>query len=101
MAFAFSALREPGGQTFGKSFGSEAKTGLQLASSSREGVIEVGRVGEISHAELIEPIKGARFAFATNKNLNMEFLGVHGLRIAPLGRKAGLKPSSYKRRELG
>src|SRR5712692_7018684 len=58
-AFAFAALREPRGQAFGKALGRKSKTRFDLAFADRKRVVKVRGVGEIAHAELIEPIERA------------------------------------------
>ncbi len=78
LAFAFAALCEPGGQALGEAFGSEVETGFDLAISDRKRVVEVGGVGEVAHAELIEPIERAGAGFAADDNVDGEFLRVHG-----------------------
>src|SRR6266849_4404330 len=76
-AFAFAALREPRGQAFGKALGRKSKTRFDLAFADRKRVVKVRGVGEIAHAELIEPIERAGAALAANHNIHFEFLGVH------------------------
>ena len=82
LAFAFAALGEPGGETFGKTLGSEAKAGFEAAIGGRECVVKVGGVGEIAHGELIEPFERARPPLAADQHIHLKFLGVHGIRIA-------------------
>ena len=77
LAFAFAALGEPSGEALGEAFGSEVETGFDLAISDRKRVVKVGGVGEVAHAELIEPIERAGAAFAANYHVDMEFLCVH------------------------
>ncbi len=83
LAFAFAALGEPGGEAFGEAFGSEAEAGFDFAVGDGERVVEVGGVGEIAHAELIEPIERAGAGFAANDDDYVEFLGVHELKGGP------------------
>ena len=81
MAFAFAALREPRPQDFGKAFWSEAVAGFDFAGGDRERVIKVGGVGEIAHAELIEPFERAGARFAADDHVDIEFLRVHARKI--------------------
>jgi hypothetical protein len=78
LAFAFAALSEPGTQTFRKAFRSQAEAGFDLSISDGKGVVKVGGVGEVAHAELVEPIERARTGFASNYHVDREFLCVHG-----------------------
>ena len=80
LAFAFAALGEPGGQALGKAFGREAETGFEFAVSEGEGVVEVGGVGEIPHAELVEQIERTGAGFTADDNIYVEFLGVHKIK---------------------
>jgi hypothetical protein len=77
LAFAFAALREPGGQAFGESFGSQPETGFDSALSHGQSVVKFGGVGKVAHAELIEPFERASAGFAADDNLYLEFLCVH------------------------
>jgi hypothetical protein len=81
LPFSFAALREPCGKAFGKTFGSEAEAGFDFAFCDRKGVVKIGGVGEITHAELIEPIKRAGPGFAANDDVDIEFLRVHERKI--------------------
>ena len=66
LACAFAALREPGGEAFGKAFGSEAVAGFDAAVGGGECVVEVSGICEIAHAELIEPLERTSAALAAN-----------------------------------
>jgi len=78
LAFALAALREPGGEAFREPFWTKAETGFDSAIAKGKGVVKVGGVGEIAHAELIEPVERASPSFAANHHVDIEFLGVHG-----------------------
>src|SRR6266446_3568569 len=56
LAFAFAALRKPRAQAFGETLGRKPKARFDLTFADRKGVVKVRGVGEIPHAELIEPI---------------------------------------------
>jgi len=86
LAFAFAALREPSGQAFGKAFWGKAITGFDAAVRDGKRVVEVGGVGEISHAELVEPIEGAGFFLAEDQDVDGELLGIHASILAVSGR---------------
>ena len=77
LAFAFAALGEPGCKTFRKTFGRQAEACFHLAIGYGKCVVKVGGVGEVAHAEFIEPIERAGAAFAANHYVDMEFLCVH------------------------
>ena len=83
LAFTFAALGEPGGEAFGEAFGSEAEAGFQAAIGNRESVVELGGVGEVAHAELVEPVHRAGFTFTADEDIDLEFLGVHKAMITP------------------
>src|SRR5690348_12105523 len=80
LAFALAALREPGGEALGKTFRSEPETGFNLTISDGECVVKIGGVGEVAHAELIEPVERAGASLSANHHVDMEFLCVH---VAP------------------
>ena len=82
LAFAFAALGEPGGEAFGEAFGREAVAGFDAAVSDGESVVEIGGVGEIAHAELVEPIEGAGLFVAENDDVDGELLRVHASILA-------------------
>ena len=86
LTFALAALGKPVSEALGKTFGSETITGLDAAIGNRESVVEIGRVGEIAHAELVEPIERAGFSFAADEDVDRELLGVHASILA--GRKS-------------
>ena len=90
LPFAFAALGEPGGKTLGKALRSQAKTGFQAAIGKGQCVVEVSRVGEVPHRELIKPFERTSAAFAADQNINLKFLGVHRGMIAPEGRRSWL-----------
>ena len=83
LAFTFAALGEPGGETFREAFGSEAEAGFQASVGDGESVVELGGVGEVAHAELIEPVERAGFALTVDEDIDLKFLGVHRLMITP------------------
>lgn len=85
LSFAFAPLRQPSGEAFGKTLRAQAKTCFQAALGYRERVVKVGRVGEISHRELIQPFEGTGAAFPTDEDFDSEFLSVHVRMIAPKG----------------
>ena len=82
LAFAFAALGEPGGEAFGETLWSQAKTGFEAAVGEGEGVVEVRGVREIAHRKLIEPFERTGSALAANEDVDLEFLCVHEIRIA-------------------
>ena len=77
MSLTFAALREPGGKALGKALRGEAEAGLDGTVGHGERFVKIGGVGEISHAELVEPLERTRAAFAANQNIHMELLRVH------------------------
>ena len=77
LAFAFAALRKPCAESFGEALRSEAEAGFDFAVRDRECVVEVGGVGEVAHAELIEPVERAGARFSADNHIDVEFLCVH------------------------
>jgi hypothetical protein len=78
LAFTFATLREPRAQTFSKALRSQTEAGFDLAIRDRQSVVEFGGVGEIAHAELIEPFERAGLGLAANHDSHIKFLCVHG-----------------------
>jgi hypothetical protein len=76
-AFAFAALGEPGGKAFGEAFGSEAVASFDVTVGDGERVVKVGGVGEVAHAELVEPVERARLFVALDDDVDGELLRVH------------------------
>jgi hypothetical protein len=84
LAFAFAALRKPGGEALGEAFGSEPEAGFDSAVSDGQGVVKFRGVGEVAHAKLIEPFERAGAGFAADDNLYFESLCVHEAQEAGL-----------------
>src|SRR2546423_3870906 len=57
--------------------GSYSKAGFDFAFPDRKSVIEFSRVGEVSHAELVEPFQRTWLALSANQQLNLKSLDVH------------------------
>jgi len=77
LSLALSPLREPSRESFGETFWREAEARLDEARGNGEGIVEFGGVGEVAHAELVQPLQGAKIALTANEDLHFEFLGVH------------------------
>ena len=82
LAFAFAALGEPCSEALRETFRCETETGLDAPVRDRERVVEIGRVGEIALAELVEPVERARFFLASNEDVDRELLRVHASILA-------------------
>ena len=54
---AFSTLVQPSSKAFCKALWRNAKTGLHFAFGDGQCIVKFRCIGEISHAELIEPIE--------------------------------------------
>jgi hypothetical protein len=78
VAITLAALGEPGGKTFGKTFGREAKAGFDGSVGDRKGVIELGGIRKIAHAKLVKPFQRAGATLAANGDVHVKFLSVHG-----------------------
>ena len=94
MTFAFAALTEPCGEAFSEASGSEAEAGFNAAVGDGERVVEIGGVGEIAHAELVEPVERTGLFLAVDDDIDRELLRVHAsilaLRWAQLARVQGI-----------
>ncbi len=84
-AFSLATLREPRREPIRKAPGGEAEAGLNAAVGGGESIVKFSGIGEIAHAELIEPLEGTGLALTANEDIDVKFLRVHGLRIASLG----------------
>ena len=82
LAFAFAALCEPSCEAFGKTSGGKAEAGLDAAIGDRERIVEIGGVGEIAHAELVEPVERTRLFLAEDDDIDRELLRVHASILA-------------------
>ena len=71
-------------RAFGETFGSEAVAGFDAAVGDGERVVEIGGVGEIAHAELVEPIVRAGPFLAEDDDVDGELLRVHASILASL-----------------
>ena len=81
-AFAFAALGQPSGETFRKTCGGEAIAGFDAAVGKGKSVVKIGGIGEIAHAELVEPVEGAGPFVALDDDLDRELLRVHASILA-------------------
>ena len=96
----FAALRQPLGKTFGKTLRPKPETGFHEAVGNRKSIVKVGGIGEIAHAELVQPLQGAGFALATNQNIHVKFLCVHIGMIAPQNPRQSPRETPFGAPEL-
>ena len=93
LAFAFAALGEPCGEALSEASWGEAEAGFDAAVRDGERVVEIGGVGEIAHAELVEPVEWTRLFLAVDDDVDRELLRVHASILAlsfKLTRERGL-----------
>lgn len=64
LAIGLAALREPFAKRSSESFGMDLEAGFHLTVGNGQGVVELGRAGEVAHAESVQPIERAGFALA-------------------------------------
>ncbi len=83
-ALAFAALGKPGAKALGEALRAKPKPGFDFAVAEGQGIVKIGGISEIAHAELIQPFEGAEAFLAANQRLDAEFLGVHGSIVTPL-----------------
>jgi hypothetical protein len=77
LPLAFATLREPRAQSFRKTLRFDAKTRFDAPFGNGQSIVEVGRVGEIAHAKLIEPLDRANPRRSGNHHGHIKFLRVH------------------------
>jgi len=77
LSLALSPLREPSRESFGETFWREAEARLDEARGNGEGIVEFGGIGEVAHAELVEPFERTETALAANQDIHFEFLSIH------------------------
>src|SRR4030088_2105307 len=82
MPFTFSALREPRSKTLRKTLRSDSKAQLNRSFAYRQRVIELHGVGEVAHAELVQPLQRASSPLCPDHQFHSEFLCVHVAIIA-------------------
>ena len=83
LAFPFATLRQPGGESFRETFGSEPETCFEAAIGKGQGVVEISGIREVAHAELVQPVERTGFLLTANDDIHLKFLRVHGEMIAP------------------
>ena len=74
---ALAALREPGREGRGKALRCSAEADFHATLGGGEGVIELGGIGEVAHAELIQPLERAGSPLPCNDDVHGQFLRVH------------------------
>jgi hypothetical protein len=79
----FSALGKPRGQSLGKLLGRELIACFKAAICNRQRIVELRRVREISHAELVQPLERAGSSFTFDHDVHLKLLRVHGISLAP------------------
>ena len=82
LPFAFAALRQPRRQAIGKTLWAQAKTRFNLPIGNGQSVVKFNRIGEVTHAELVQPLQRAGAALATNHNIDQKPLRVHCISLA-------------------
>ena len=93
LTFTLTALGQPCGKTVRKSLRGKTKAGLDNSVSDGKGIVKIGGIGEIAHAELIEPLERASAALPANDHLDSESLRIHGPSIALLATGPAGRPS--------
>ena len=88
LAFAFAALREQCRKTFGETLRCQAVARFDLSVGDRQSVVKVCRVGEIAHAELVQPLERAGAPLAADHHINAKLLRVHCVSLTLCGRSA-------------
>ena len=82
LSSAFPVLRQPCSESFRKAFRREPKAGFDLPIGDGEGVVKIHGIGEVAHAELVQPLERAGLRFALNHHMHIEFLRVHAFGTA-------------------
>jgi len=89
LASSFAALRQPTGQAFCKALWREAKTGFDFAVGDGQRIVKLRSVGEVAHAELVQPFERAGAPLAANHYLHRKFLRVHFTELTIARRQQG------------
>jgi len=77
LPFAFSALREPSTEAFGEPLRRDTKARFDPAFSNGQGVVKLGGIRKVAHAELIEPFQRTGAALTANDYIDSKLLRVH------------------------
>ena len=77
LTFAFTSLRQPCGQSFGKTFWRQPEARFDFSIGHGKCVVKIGGVREIPHAKLIEPVQWTSAALPANHHFHIQFLCIH------------------------
>src|SRR5579859_2583204 len=77
LPFSLATLREPGSQALGKTLRRHAKTRLHEAVADRQSVVKLHGIGEVAHAELIQPFQRTSLPCTADYQIYLELLRVH------------------------
>jgi len=75
--FPFPSLGQPCRQSVREQLRGQAEAGFQRAFGGRKGIVVLGGICKIPHAELVQPFQRAVPAFTLNHHFDMKFLCVH------------------------
>jgi len=89
LAFTFATLREPCGQAFCEELRRQTKTGFDFAVGDGQRIVKLRSVGEVAHAELVQPFERAGAPLAANHYLHRKFLRVHFTELTIARRQQG------------
>jgi len=80
--FTLSALRKPGSEALRKTLRSDPEAHFNRPLADWQGIVELRGIGEVAHAELIEPFQRTCSPLSLYHQLYSEFLRVHVVMIA-------------------
>jgi hypothetical protein len=82
LALALSPSCEPGAHRFRQAIRLNAETRFDKAFGKWERVIKLSLAREVAHAKVVQPIEGARTAFGTYNDFDLQLPSKHEASIA-------------------
>ena len=72
----------------------QLKARFNAAVANGQRIVKLRGIREISHAKLIKPFKRAGSPLALDDHIDLKFLSVHGISLAPRASTAGRSPAA-------
>src|SRR4029077_6355482 len=86
LAFAFAALCQPSGHPFGNTLRGKPEARLPFSGANRQRVVKVRGVGEVAHAELVQPLQWTGAPLPAKHHVDQKLLRVHSISLSSLQR---------------
>src|SRR5262249_20697026 len=77
LPLTLAPLLEPCRQALREPLRRQSKARLDLPVRNRQRIVEVRRIREVAHTELIQPLQRASAPLPANQHVNAKFLRVH------------------------